>query len=376
MVALLAALFVPAGASARINEAASIYGVTVDRTDQQADTVAALAGLTRFPTTRVVFDEFVPAADYTSFVAAIHPVSYVMGELLDSSAMSQYTLAQYQARATEYLNALGSQVDIWEVGNEVNGEWLGSISSVVAKITDAYNQAEARGYPTALTLYLNDGCEPDAAHEMFNWEQANVSSAMRAGLDYVFVSYYEDDCNDIQPDWNSVFTRLAQDFPNSKLGVGEAGTTFADRKVSYINRYYGMNFPAISRYVGGVFWWYFWEDMVSKTKPLWTTLNNAIQGELPPPPPPLPNPQTVGTVPAIAPTTTPPPIVRKCRVPRLKRKSLKAAKRAIRHANCTLGKVKKRPSNKVKRGRVISQRPKAGAQLPNGAMVKLTVSRG
>jgi PASTA domain len=138
-----------------------------------------------------------------------------------------------------------------------------------------------------------------------------------------------------------------------------------------------MTFPAISRYVGGVFWWYFWEDMVPKTKPLWTTLNNAIQGQPPPPPPPLPSPQTVGTVPAIVPTTTPPPpIVRKCRVPRLKRKTLKTAKRAIRHANCTVGKIKKRPSNKVKRGRVISQKPKAGTQLPNGAKVKLTVSRG
>jgi hypothetical protein len=30
-------------------------------------------------------------------------------------------------------------------------------------------------------------------------------------------------------------------------------------------------------YVGGYFWWYFAEDMVPKTKPLFATLSAALQ---------------------------------------------------------------------------------------------------
>jgi streptogramin lyase len=65
-----------------------------------------------------------------------------------------------------------------------------------------------------------------------------------------------------------------------------------------------------------------------------------------------------------------------CRVPRLRGKTLKAAKRVIRRHHCAVGKVKRRRSSKVKRGRIISQRPKAGKRRPGGSRVNLTVSKG
>jgi hypothetical protein len=66
----------------------------------------------------------------------------------------------------------------------------------------------------------------------------------------------------------------------------------------------------------------------------------------------------------------------RCRVPRVRRKTLKAAKRAVRRSNCAVGRVKRTRSRKIKRGRVILQQPKAGTQGPAGTKVKLTVSRG
>jgi hypothetical protein len=99
---------------------------------------------------------------------------------------------------------------------------------------------------------------------------------MRQGLDYVLISYYEDDCNDLQPDWLSVFQRLAQMFPSSKLGFGEIGTKLKERKIPYIQRYYNMHL-SVPRYVGGYFWWYGRQDFVPWTKPLWTILNDVIQ---------------------------------------------------------------------------------------------------
>lgn len=64
-----------------------------------------------------------------------------------------------------------------------------------------------------------------------------------------------------------------------------------------------------------------------------------------------------------------------CRVPRLRGKTVKAAKRAIRRNHCKVGKVKKHRAKTVKRGRVVSQSPKPGKKRPKGAKVKMTVRR-
>ncbi len=66
----------------------------------------------------------------------------------------------------------------------------------------------------------------------------------------------------------------------------------------------------------------------------------------------------------------------RCVVPKLKGRTLKAAKRVLRTHFCSLGKVKHAFSNRVRRGRVISQKPKPGRHLNHGAKVSLIVSKG
>jgi DNA-binding beta-propeller fold protein YncE len=65
-----------------------------------------------------------------------------------------------------------------------------------------------------------------------------------------------------------------------------------------------------------------------------------------------------------------------CIVPKVKGKKLAKAKKLIRTAGCSVGKVRRIFSNTVKRGRVIAQRPKPGVQRPLGAKVRLKVSKG
>jgi PASTA domain-containing protein/List-Bact-rpt repeat protein/calcineurin-like phosphoesterase family protein len=67
---------------------------------------------------------------------------------------------------------------------------------------------------------------------------------------------------------------------------------------------------------------------------------------------------------------------KKCIVPDVRGRKLRAARRAIRRAHCSVGHVRKRFAKKVKKRRVISQKPKAGAHRPPGAKVKLVVSKG
>ena len=65
-----------------------------------------------------------------------------------------------------------------------------------------------------------------------------------------------------------------------------------------------------------------------------------------------------------------------CVVPKVKGKKLRAAKRALRKAHCSPGKVTAAFSRSVKKGRVISQKPKPGKKLAAGSKVKLKVSKG
>lgn len=252
-----------------------LYGVTVASIDPLADIVDALSALSRKPTIRLVFDEYIPPEEYVDAVNSLRDVSYVMGEVLDSMYVKQYSIKAYTDRTIDYLNTFGSKVDIWEIANEVNGAWLGETPAVVAKMTNAHNLVKKAGGKSAITLYYNEDCWMYPTEEMFRWAEKNIPHSMKQELDYVFVSYYEDDCNDLQPNWPVVFRRLAAMFPDSMLGFGEIGTKFVERKEKYINRYYTMIINE-KNYVGGYFWWYFNDDMVPKTTHLWSVLNNAI----------------------------------------------------------------------------------------------------
>jgi hypothetical protein len=137
----------------------------------------------------------------------------------------------------------------------------------------------AAGGRTALTLYFNPNCWSNANHEMFTWAKANVPAAMKAGLNYVLISYYPEDCNNYWPSqkgWQSVFDRLHQMFPKAKLGFGESGNS-NDRdppaqKIALLQHYYQLQIQG-DNYVGGYFWWYYVEDTLPyQGNPLWETL--------------------------------------------------------------------------------------------------------
>jgi hypothetical protein len=69
-------------------------------------------------------------------------------------------------------------------------------------------------------------------------------------------------------------------------------------------------------------------------------------------------------------------IPKPCVVPKVKGKTVAAAKRAIKAHHCTVGRIKHALSRTVKKGRVISQKPRPGRRLKHGAKVNLVVSKG
>jgi hypothetical protein len=83
--------------------------------------------------------------------------------------------------------------------------------------------------------------------------------------------------------------------------------------------------------------------------------------------------------PPAAPIAVPPPgtgaRAGACVVPRLKGRTLRAARRALRRAGCALGRVRRTARGRVRRGRVAAQSPRAGRKLREGARVRITVRR-
>jgi hypothetical protein len=267
---------------------ATLWGVTLDNTaDIHGDTlnneVAGLGALPTLPVARVVMDVGTKPAAYATAVNALHPVSYLMAELGDSSEMKHQSVAGYQRFESALVAAYANTVDLWEVGNEVNGEWVGSTAKEVAKITDAYNSVTAVGGATALTLYYNPDCWSKRSHEMFTWAQAHIPAAMKAGLDDVLISYYPNDCNNYWPTqagWQSVFDQLHAMFPSARLGFGESGISTDNGtpavKAALLAKYYDLHITG-DDYSGGYFWWYFAEDALPyQGNAVWNALQSAM----------------------------------------------------------------------------------------------------
>ena len=145
---------------------------------------------------------------------------------------------------------------------------------------------------TALTLYANedgpDHCG-DGTGELtpVQYSEADVSSAARDGLTYVFESYYPTQCHDVFPTEAQVareMKKLRALYPHALVGFGEVGLPHpvdahnlvtAERVMSWA---YGLD-PTVCGYVGGYFWWYAREDAFLGKTPLRSALGAAFDAE-------------------------------------------------------------------------------------------------
>jgi len=269
-----------------------LYGVTIDNIGQIKTIVSAERKLPDRPTTRVYFNVSEPASYYRVAVSDVDSVGNVMGELLDSSDAAHITTSAFQTRVESYLSTLGSAVTIWEIGNEVNGNWTGPYSDGSAKLTEAYADVAARGATTALTLYANefasDNCG-DGVSELtpVQYSEQYVPASVRDGLGDVFESYYPTQCQNTYPTNAQVATEMQQLhalYPNALLGFGEIGLPHpaTKRKLATAERVmswaYGLN-PGLPYYVGGYFWWYARQDAFTHKKLLASQLATAFRSE-------------------------------------------------------------------------------------------------
>lgn len=261
-----------------------VYGVTLDDLTKLDAIVASLSNLPYRPTVRVVFDPGTSASDYYAPLLRLHAVAYVMGEVMDSYYFPT-DLNTYKARTQELVSTLKNTVDVWEIANEINGEWLrtdpsGTNSVVNSEETQigqmvaaASSIVKSAGGKTAVTLYYNDdskgnNCWEKPVDYWKTWPTSFLPAAVRQSTDYALFSYYPyQDCPGLSPSWNADFSALESIFPNAKVGFGEIGTSSTNAPASVqqnlIKSYYPMvNSSTDPRFIGGYFWWNYVEQML------------------------------------------------------------------------------------------------------------------
>jgi hypothetical protein len=290
--ALAACAFLPAATGHASAASQPLLGVTIDRISQLRSMASALAALPHRATTRVYFDVHEPAGYYASAVASLHGASAIMGEPLDSSDETSISTAALRARVQEYLAALAGSVDIWEIGNEVNGNWTGEYAVVAEKLTAAFDAVSAAGGRTALTLYANnfgpENCG-DGSGELTpaQFSERYVPARVAAGLGYVLLSYYPSQCRGREPssaEVKSSLEALHAIYPHAALGFGEVGLPARAKRSSraaaeQIMRWAYSLAPGLPYYIGGYFWWYGAEDALRARAPLAAALRAGFEAE-------------------------------------------------------------------------------------------------
>lgn len=263
-----------------------LRGVTVASVEDLERTLGALDAFSFRPATRLVLDVEHGPEHYARAVRELSARGPLMAELVDSSQLAGLGLAEARSRAAAFAEAFGAQVDIWEVGNEINGEWAGrNPKEILAKVSAMAEEAVARGGAIALTfnLWTSRDCyaKPWEAQEAFIRE---IPARLAGGVDYVFLSAYETVCEPPQrPDAALVSEALAslgRVFPRARLGMGEIGAQgvedglkrdpSAEEKRALARRWISMDAELArrlgERYVSGWFWWYFVEDVARAAK--------------------------------------------------------------------------------------------------------------
>lgn len=248
-------------------------GVTIDTRDVPSDIWAGIVNLAgdREPWVRIVFDADEPATSYVPMVRAAHDAGVrVLGQFLDSSEMASFPLAQFQERVRTYVATLS--VEAWEVGNEINGSWLGPDAAEKSRWAADYVKRNTDAV-TVLTLYWLLG-EDEPEWSTFNWVHTNVDTAWRDDLDMIALSTWVEE-HPLGISFDRVFAALARQFPNQQLVVGELGYGSADLehvwwwgdpadklgagRLAVAHDY--MTLAADRPWLlGGGYWWYYAEE--------------------------------------------------------------------------------------------------------------------
>jgi|GEM_PF-2223395 len=261
-----------------------IYGITIEDTDEPDKIIETIRRIREATQSRIAVRIVIdPEHDLNDerYKARIEAVKgegvTIMALLADSHDLHKFRsnsdfkptdVSRYRSRIHKALTTLGSSIDVWEIGNEINGEWSGwkekadqnatqdwekanagkrekSRQWVYNQVKAAYDVLQPANKCMAVTFYYNDdqeghACWPKpnelsdgAKYEMLAWISEHfMDKEMRDHIKYVFISYYENtECRKLLSGnldidgarFSNILSRLSEKFEKADVGFGEFG---------------------------------------------------------------------------------------------------------------------------------------------------------
>ena len=260
----------------------AVIGVTFTRVPTSAEIAAALApsgpgGGKRKVSARLVIGDPNDAEEMTGWrntVEALHAQGgQALVQICDSHDLAALTDSAWDTRVDTLIKALPN-VDAWEIGNEIGGDWLGT--GPVAKAQRAAKAVRERtSATTVLTLYYQLG-QADPTYSLFSYAARELPASIRELIDVVGLSVYPQ-LHPLGTAADRVLSTLEAAFSSSRIAVTELGYGGADLNAG--PWWFGSASDpvaartAVAEHVTGAalgrsdawgapFWWYYLEDQV------------------------------------------------------------------------------------------------------------------
>jgi hypothetical protein len=252
-------------------------GLTIDVRENYKENIDLAAKITQpYGWIRIVFDPIAPS-EYKDLVSYAKSKDLkILGQPVDSSYDKRFSHDQYVKRFKNYIAAF-PEIDAWEVGNEVNGNWL--TPEIPQKIATMAEYCKSINKTTVLTFFYQINTGGPAKWSTFTWMNKNIPQSTRDNIDVVFLSLYEEQAP-LGIAFDQVMSQLRAEFPKQRIGLGELGywikgqrawwtlskeNPMTDGLLAVANKYYPASF-GYDRSVGGCFWWNFVREFKSEPR--------------------------------------------------------------------------------------------------------------
>jgi len=208
----------------------------------------------------------------------------VMGCVLDTAQWPKtLTPEAYAERLKNIVLHYKGKVDAWEVGSEINGDWLGGSTAPLSleQVFKIFMAGAAKAKEldpeteTVATLYWWEATAPDREHSFSGWLKTYTAKGFGKNIDIVGLSLYPED-NPVGMSLERAFDTAAEALPGQKLMLSSFGYAEQEELKGYwwlapddvdgarkdISILYTTASCAMSHSVGGGFWWQTLEQML------------------------------------------------------------------------------------------------------------------
>ena len=155
----------------------------------------------------------------------------VMGCVLDTGQWPKTMTPQmYSERVKNLVFHYKDKIRSWEVGSEINGNWLGGVSNPMTpdQVFRIYYAGAAKvkeidpSLETVATLYWWEGTAPDEEHSLFGWLRKYSNQGFGRNLDVIALSLQPED-NPVGMAFETIFQRVHDTLPDKKILLGSMG---------------------------------------------------------------------------------------------------------------------------------------------------------